>query len=235
MFENVSGSQHSFGMSHAETSGLSGTLLIRGKLGRHRPHCCWIDADALHWRQLTKAPAAQHSLSLRDITIITPNSESYTFRVRALCAKDFGFVHRAFIFAVPKSPASEVREAGSREDRLAAWICGLEAARSGVRVAASPRSPLADRSHRAEHLVNGTSTGFAVPFASGPALSSLPPRPRFSSIGGSEAGAPSRLGVGAAATQLPLHSYLVAPVAAAAVAVEVAEVAAAEAGGVEQR
>ena len=224
-------------MSSVETNGLSGTLLIRGKLGRHRPHCCWIDADALHWRQLTKAPdASQHSLFLRDITNITPNSESYTFRVRALCAKDFGFVHRTFIFAVPKSPASEVQ--GSREVRLAIWICGLEAARSGVRVAASPRSPLADRSHRAEHLVNGTSTGFAVPFASGPALSSLPPRPRLSSIGGSEAGGPSRLGAGAGATQLPLHSYLVAPVAAAAVAVEVvevAEVAAAEAGGVEQR
>ena len=126
-------------MSHAETSGLSGTLLIRGKLGRHRPHCCWIDADALHWRQLTKAPE-QHSLSLRDIISITPNSESYTFRVRALCPKDFGFVHRTFIFAVPKLPASE---AGSREARLAAWTCGLEAARNGVRVAASPRSPLA--------------------------------------------------------------------------------------------
>ena len=217
-------------MSSIETNGLSGTLLVRGKLGRHRPHCCWIDADALHWRQLTKAPdASQHSLFLCDITSITPNSESYTFHVRVLCAKDFGFVHRTFIFAVPKSPASEVQE--SREVRLATWTCGLEAARSGVRVAASPRSPLADRSHRAEHLVNGTSTGFAVPFASGPALRSLPPRPRFSSIGGFEAGAP---GAGAGATLLPLHSYLVAPVAAAAVAVEVAEVAAV-AGGVDQR
>ena len=221
-----------------ETNGLSGTLLIRGKLGRHRPHCCWIDADALHWSQLTKAPdaASQHSLFLRDITSITPNSESYTFHVRVLCAKDFGFVHRTFIFAVPKSPASEAQE--SREVRLATWTCGLEAARSGVRVAASPRSPLADRSHRAEHLVNGTSTGFTVPFASGLALRSLPPRPRFSSIGSFEAGAPSRLGAGAGATQLPLHSYLVAPVAAAAVAVEVAEVVAevAEvAGGVDQR
>ena len=214
-----------------ETNGLSGTLLIRGKLGRHRPHSCWIDAGALHWRQLTKAPE-QHSLSLRDIISITPNSESYTFRVRALCPKDFGFVHRTFIFAVPKLPASE---AGSREVRLAGWTCGLEAARNGVRVAASPRSPLADRSHRAEHLVNGTSTGFAVPFASGPALGALPPRPRFSSIGdleaGVEAGAPSRPSGGAGATQLPLHSHSVAPAAeaAAVAAAEAAEAAATQA------
>ena len=177
---------HGAAMSCAdEANGLSGTLLIRGKLGRHRPHSCWIDAVALHWRQLRKAPELTNSLSLRDIISITPNSESYTFHVRALCPKDFGFVHRTFIFAVPKLTASE---AGSREARLAAWTCGLEAARNGVRVAASPRSPLTDRSHRAEHLVNGTSTGFAVPFASGPALSALPPRPRFSSIGDLEAG-----------------------------------------------
>ena len=125
-------------MSCAETNGLSGTLLIRGKLGRHRPHSCWIDAGALHWRQLTKAPE-QHSLSLRDIISITPNSESYTFRVRALCPKDFGFVHRTFIFAVPKLPASlGSRQQGGSTGRVDVRPGGRTQRCAGRRLAAQP-------------------------------------------------------------------------------------------------
>ena len=119
--------------------GLSGTLLVRGTLGRCRPHSCWICADTLHWKQLSKSQDAgqQRSLFLGDITSVTPNSDSFTFRVRALAAKDFGFVHRTFVFAVPKSSA---HDEGSREARLGRWICGLEEACSRMRIAASPRS-----------------------------------------------------------------------------------------------
>ena len=63
---------------------LSGTLLVRGKLGIFRPHRCWVADEELHWRQPSKPPSAKHrSTKLRNILAVEPAGRNFIVRVRA--------------------------------------------------------------------------------------------------------------------------------------------------------